>query len=110
MGRTTKIDCFRRDSMLLEFMKKHKGEDNRVSSHEVKEFLKENGYYVKRNNVGTLINRIMYEFNAPICFSNVKGYYWAKTREEIGKTIADMEMRRASLQEHIDHLKSFIID
>lgn len=109
MSRGTMIDTFKRDSLLLNFMREHKGEANRVSSHDVQKFLADNGYSVKRNNVGSLINRIMYERNAPICFSNVKGYYWAETRAEIEKTIADMEMRRASLQEHINHLKQFII-
>lgn len=109
MSRGKSFEVFKRDSLLLEFMKEHKGEENRVSSTEIQKFLNDNGYSVKRNNVGSLMCRIMYQRNAPICFSNVKGYYWAKTREEIQKTIADMESRRASLQEHIDHLKNFII-
>lgn len=103
------LDVFKRDSILLEFMKEHKGEENKVTSYDVQNFLEDNGYSINRNNVGSLMSKIMYERNAPICFSNTKGYYWAKTRAEIEKTIADMEMRRASLQEHIDHLKNFII-
>jgi hypothetical protein len=73
----------------------------------VKKFLADNGF--KMTSVYNAIIKIMYERSAPICFSNGKGYYWAQTREEIESTIADMEMRRASLQEHIDHLKNFII-
>ena len=103
-------DVFKRDTLVLEFLKKHKGEENRVTSYDIQKFLSDNGYSIKRNNVGTLVNKIMYERNAPICYSNTKGYYWAKTRSEIEKTIADMVMRQKSLQEHIDHLKNFIVD
>ena len=103
------LDVFKRDSVLLEFMKQHKGEENRVTSHEIQKFLNEKGYSIKTETVHTIIRRIMYERNAPICHLNAKGYYWARTRAEIEKTIADMEMRCASLQEHIDHLKNFII-
>ncbi len=110
MARGKSIDVFKRDSLLLEFMKGHKGEENIVSSQEIQKFLSDNGYLVKRRNIGTVINRIMYERNAPICYANSKGYYWARTRVEIEKTIYDMELRRASLQEHIVHLKNFIIE
>lgn len=103
-------DVFKRDTLVLEFLKKHKGEENRVTSYDIQKFLSDNGYSIKRNNVGTLVNKIMYERNAPICYSNTKGYYWAKTRSEIEKTIADMVMRQKSFQEHIDHLKNFIVD
>lgn len=109
MQRLKKYDVFKRDSLLLEFMKKHKGLENRVTSNEIKSFLEDNGYSIKQNNVGTLMNKIMYERNAPICYANTTGYYWAKTRAEIEITIEDMEKRRASLQEHIDHLKNFIL-
>lgn len=110
MARGKSFNVFKRDTLLLEFMKKHKGEENRVTSHEIQRFLSDNGYSIKRNNVGALVNKIMYERHAPICFSNVKGYYWATKREEIEKTIADMQSRIAALTEHIDHLRGFIID
>lgn len=110
MSRGKLIDVFKRDSLVLEFMKEHKGEENIISSHEIQKFLSDNGYCVKPRNVGSLLNRIMYERNAPICYTNGKGYYWAKTKSEIEKTVADMKMRQVALQEHIDHLKQFIIE
>lgn len=100
---------FKRDTLLLNFLREHKGEENKVTSYDVQKFLGENGYSIKRNNVGSLINKIMYDRNAPICYSNTTGYYWATTREELEKTIADLESRRNALQEHIDHLKGFMI-
>ncbi len=102
-------DVFRRDTIVFNYLREHKGEANKVTSYDIQALLMENGYSIKRNNVGSLVNKIMYERNAPICFSNKKGYYWATSREEIEKTIADMEKRRNSLQEHIDHLKGFMI-
>lgn len=109
MGRGKAFDVFKRDSVLLEFMKKHKGEANIVSSKQISDYMNENGYSTSSAIVHSLIKRIMYERNAPICYTNTKGYYWASNRAEIQKTIADMESRQASLQEHIDHLKNFII-
>lgn len=107
MARTKAIEVFKRDNLLLEFIKAHKGKANFVTSKEVGKFLAENGYKVL--NVGTVITKIMYERNAPICFLNSKGYYWATSREEIEITIADMKSRIASLNEHIEHLNNFII-
>lgn len=109
MPRGKSYDTFKRDTLLFNWLREHKGEANRVTSYEIQSFLAENGYSIKRNNVGSLVNKIMFNRHAPICFSNSNGYYWATTREELEKTIADLESRRNSLQEHIDHLKGFMI-
>ena len=110
MAGVKRYDTFKRDSLLLEFMKKHKGEENIVSSREIHKYLSDNGYKGSGGCINSIITKLMYDYNAPICFSNSKGYYWANKREEIEKTIADMESRRNALQEHIDHLKNFIIE
>lgn len=109
MPRGKKYDSFKQDSVVLEFLKKHKGKDNILSSKQICTFLNEKGYAVKSDSVHTIIRRIMYERNAPICHQNARGYYWAQTREEIESTIADMESRIASLNEHIEHLRNFVI-
>ena len=110
MARGNAINTFKRDTLLLEFIRNHKGKENIVSAKEICDFLNESGYSTKIGVVNSLIKKIMYERNAPICYYNAKGYYWGKTKSEIKETIADLEMRRASLQEHIDHLKNFIIE
>lgn len=109
MARGKSYDVFKRDTLLVNWLKEHKGNINSVSSRDVQKFLMDNGYSIKVTNVGTLINKIMYERNAPICYSNTKGYYWGTTRDELEATIADLESRRNALQEHIDHLKGFMI-
>ena len=110
MPRGTAYDAFKRDNLLLEFIRQHRGEANLVSSREVRSFLNEHGYQMARYSIGNVITRVMYERNAPICYSSSKGYYWAASRTEIEKTIADMKARQESLQEHIDHLRGFIVD
>ena len=109
MPRGKAIDTFKRDNILMEFMRQHKGEENIVSSREIPDYMQQNGYSVKRHFVCSILRKIMYERNAPICHTNANGYYWAKTKQEIEKAIADLESRRNSMQEHIDHLKGFII-
>ena len=109
MARGKSYNTFKRDTILFNWLREHKGEANKVTSLEVQMFLEDNGYKINKNNVGTLINKIMYERHAPICYSNSTGYYWATSREELEKTIADLDSRRKSLQEHIDHLKGFMI-
>lgn len=110
MARRTVIDTFKLDNLLLDFMRERKGEENCVSSREIHKFLSEKGYSCKWECVNSMITRIMYERNAPICSLNRKGYFWAKNRTEIENTISSLESRRSALQEHIDHLRNFIID
>lgn len=109
MARGKSLDTFRRDTLIFNWLREHKGKNNAVTSYDIQNFLGENGYSVKRNNVGSLVNKIMYDRHAPICFVNGKGYYWATTRDELQTTIADLEARRNALQEHIEHLKGFMI-
>lgn len=109
MARGKSLKVFKRETALLEFMKNHKGKKNLVSSNEIRKFLSDSGCSVTKKSISGLIINIMYERNAPICYVNAKGYYWAQTREEIENTIADMESRIASLNEHIEHLRNFVI-
>lgn len=110
MPRTKAFDAFKRDTILLTFLKTRRGESNIVSSKEISEFLNKNGYSTNPNIVHSIVRRIMYERNAPICHFNARGYYWAESKAEIKKTILDLETRRNALQEHIDHLKNFIVE
>ena len=110
MAGVSEIYVFKRDNFLLRFLKSRKGEENIASAKDICDYLNENGYKTNMGNVNPIIRKIMYEYNAPICSRNAIGYYWAKNRAEIETSIAELESRRASLQEHIDHLKNFIIE
>ncbi len=107
MARGKIYDVFKRDTLLFNFLREHKGKENIVSSADIENFLAENGYSHKK--VSAIVQKIMYEFNAPICSVNTKGYYWATSRDELLNTIEDLESRICSLQAHINHLKGFMI-
>ena len=109
MPRGNSLTVFKRDTLVFIFLREHKWEENKVNSEEIKKFLCENGYSTKKEHIHSIVRKVMYDRNAPICSSNAKGYYWAKSRDELEMTISDLESRRNSLQEHIDHLKGFMI-
>jgi hypothetical protein len=110
MNKLSTYEAFKRNGILLEFIKEHKGKENIVTSEQIADFLNAKGYKTDRQYVHYLVNAVMYERHAPICYFNAKGYYWASNRAEIENTIADLERRKAALQEHINHLKNFIIE
>lgn len=99
-----------RNNLLVEELRRHKGAENAMTSEQAQAFLEEHGFYTKARNIGTYINRLMLERCLPICYINGKGYYWATKQSEIQATINDLQSRINALQEHIGHLKGFIID
>lgn len=109
MPRMKSVEAFKRNAQLVEFMKLHKGNENIVSSKEISDFLISKGWDSKPTHVHSYLRACMYEFNAPICYVNTKGYFWAVRSEEISRTIEDMQSRIKSLQQHIDHLNNFVI-
>lgn len=48
MAGKKRYDVFKRDVLLLKFMKEHKGKENTLSSLEIQKFLNDNGYSVKK--------------------------------------------------------------
>ena len=106
----TQKEVFERDNLLVDELRKHRGAEKAISSHEIVNFLSENGYEIKQRNVGTLVNKLMIERSLPICFINGKGYYWASKTSEIQATIKDLQSRIFALQEHIERLKCFIME
>lgn len=110
MANKKSFNVFKRNTSLLEFLKSRKGEENIASASDIHKWLNDNGYSIKLSSINMLVKSLMYEYNAPICYTDTKGYYWAKNRSEIEKTILDLESRRTALDDHIKHLKNFIID
>lgn len=103
----------KRDAMLLNFLKNHKGSENAVKVADILEYLKSIGYGCKTKTVCTIVRKLMFEYSAPICYKNSSrdgGYYWAKSRKDIEITISDIDSRIAALEEHKAHLQNFIIN
>lgn len=101
---------YERDNLVVNLMITARGEENALSAKSIAEYLTKNGYKTQTKYIGTLINNIMYERKIPICYINAKGYYWAKSKLEIKKTISDLESRISALKDHIAHLEIFMID
>lgn len=110
MPRTKSHITFKRDNLLVEFIREHKGRSQAVSSKEIAKYLSSKGYETTPWAVNTCVKHVMYDRHLPICFVNAKGYYWSVSKDEIQKTIADLSGRIEELQRHIDHLNSFIIN
>lgn len=108
MGRSTAEYAFKRDNALVEILRECKGRENCKKANELAKLLWSKGYSDKSASIHTIVSRIKKERTLPICFC-ADGYFWATTRSEIENTVAELESRRAALQEHIDHLKQFLV-
>ena len=99
-----------RDNILVEFILEHKGRENVVSTDKIVEYLATKGYEMKPQTVRVTLAGLIMERHLPICSLNAHGYYWAKTKQDILDCIAHLQARMDSLQEHINHLKNFIME
>ena len=109
MNRLNKQDLLKRDNLIVEILKRHRGLNNVISTKQVSKELAENGYDLNVNTLPEKIKQIAFERNLPICASNTKGYYWASCRADLEHTIADLQGFYTALQEHIEHLQQFFI-
>lgn len=101
----------KRDNLFIkELRENHRGSENALSSQQASKYLGEHGFPLKASHIGTLVNKLALERCLPICYINGKGYFWATSKCEIQATVADLQGRINALQEHIDHLNSFIIE
>ena len=104
------IDCIKCDNLLVEFLLDHKGKENVVSAKEISRFLTNKGFALKQQSVHTAISNLIAERHLPICSLNCKGYYWAQKKEDIVECIAHLKSRIDSLEDHIKHLRNFIME
>lgn len=105
-----RTETVKRDNLLVEYLLEHKGRENAVSRYDIAEYLTENGYKQKARTVHGIIERLIRERHLPICSINGKGYYWAKTKAYILASIDELQSRITAMQEHIEHLKNFIME
>jgi hypothetical protein len=81
-----------------------------VSAKEIAKFLTAEGFPIKKQSVHSAISNLIAERRLPICSLNSKGYYWARTKDDIMECIAHLQARIDSLEEHIKHLYNFIME
>ena len=105
-----RTETVKRDNLLVEYLLEHKGRENAVSRHDIAEYLTANGYPKKPDTAHGIIERLIRERHLPICSINGKGYYLAKTKADILASIDELQSRITAMQEHIEHLKNFIME
>lgn len=103
-------ETVKRDNLLVEYLLDHKGRENAVSRYDIAEYLTANGYEQKASTVHLLVATILKKRHLPICSVNGKGYYWAKTKADILLCVDELQSRITAMQEHIEHLKNFIME
>ena len=108
MKKLTSIENAKIENMLIDFMIAHKGIENAVSSLELCAFLADKGLYIDKRSAGIKLIRLSTERHLPICHDTRRGYYWAKCREDLLRSVNDLQLRINSLQARINHLQSFI--
>lgn len=102
-------ESFRRDNLLVGFLREHKGPNNAVSTVDIKKYLADRGYPTSRDNIRQRIHKLVFERSLPICSLSSKGYFWASCLDDIAQTIKEFQSRINELQARIDVLKSFIV-
>lgn len=110
MARRTEKETLKRDNLLVDFLRKHKGVENAITAYEICDYLSQNGCVVKPRSLNGLITRLKMERTIPICYVRSKGYFWASCKGEILNTINDMLLMIGSLKEHVKFLESFIVN
>jgi hypothetical protein len=105
-----RTETVKRDNLLVEYLLDHKGREKAVSRHDIADYLTANGYPQRADTVHGIIERLIRERHLPICSLNGKGYYWAKNKADILFCIEEMQSRIGALNEHIEHLKNFIME
>ena len=105
-----RTETIKRDNLVVEFLIDNKGRENALSKYIIADYLTENGYPQRADTVHGIIERLIRERHLPICSINGKGYYWAKTKADILASIDEFQSRITAMQEHIEHLKNFIME
>ena len=103
-------EVVKRNDLLVDLLSKHRGVANSISAKEIMQYMGEHGYHTSNNALRRLITQVKLERTLPICYKRGYGYFWASSRADIEVTIKDLEFMVASLKEHIEHLKRFIIE
>ena len=111
MGRRigdTEEYLFERDNAIVRILREFKGKNNCIKAKELSARLSLIGYTETSSALRGILARIKKDRTLPICFCD-DGYFWATSQSEIRETIDALEAKMRGLQEHIDHLKQFLV-
>ena len=100
----------KRDNLLIDYILQHKGKNNAVHAPEIAEYLNKNNFNVAVGGIHQIINKLKMERHLPICSTIAGGFFWASSMAEIKEFIDHLQARIDGLQEHIEHLKNFIME
>lgn len=106
--RKTLILKLKRDNLIVDFLKSHRGKQSAVTMQDIADFLKDNGISLQVRTIDPIVKQISFDRCLPILHC-AKGYYWASTQEEIRENINHFKNRIALMQTHITHLNNFVI-
>lgn len=110
MGRKNTIETLKRDNLIIQILLRHKGRDNAIDYRGLTKEVSANGFELKEASVHTIIARIKFERNVPICSLDSGGYYWAKNKQDVLESINHLQKKVDGLNEHIEFYKNFLID
>lgn len=99
---------YKRDSLIVGFLRVHRGKANAVTMQNIADFLKEKGFNIHVRSIDPIVDKITLELNLPVLHC-AKGYFWANTQEEVLKNIAEYNNRIATMQTYITHLLKFVM-
>lgn len=88
---TDKITLTQTEENVCEMLKLHKGAENAIKSYELEKY-----FHVSGSEIREIINSLRVK-GFPVCSSG-KGYYFAKNKMELRKTIAHLNGRKNSIE------------
>ena len=101
---------YMKDSLLKNLIHKHKGLENAISTNQICTQFNEWGKPINARSLPQIIKRLRYERGLPICYKRGKGYFWAKTKQDIFTTIEDLQNQIYALHTTINFMKGFILE
>ena len=110
MSGRPRLETLNRDNELVSIIFQHKGIKNAIGTQELVLALRKKGYTVRADFIHQLILKIINERHLPICGKCHSGYYWAKSKQDIKESIAELSAKIKGLQERIAFYESFIYE
>ena len=91
-------------------MRNHRGEENSINYADIITIMDNYGFHFSHDRLRGFITKTRIRNRLPIVYTRGKGYFWAKRKSEIEKTIKDLILMQSSLQEQVDLLREFVME